>query len=70
MEPYIKSFHEDVCADCAFRVTDQCPCPLGYLLLLAVEAIEAVDERQKAENRGVSPMVPWVVHGAASAVGC
>ena len=48
MDSYIQSFHEDVCADCAFRVTNQCPCPLDYLLLLAVEAIENVDERRKA----------------------
>jgi hypothetical protein len=48
MEPYIQSFHEDVCQDCAFRVTGHCPCPLDYLLQLAVEAIEAVDDRRKA----------------------
>lgn len=45
MEPYIKRFHEDVCAHCLNRPTSQCPCALDYLLLLAVEAIEAVDER-------------------------
>jgi hypothetical protein len=46
MEPYIQSFHEDVCSDCPFRSTGHCPCPLDYLLLLAVEAIEAVDQRR------------------------
>jgi hypothetical protein len=45
MDTYIQSFLEDVCADCAFRVTNQCPCPLSSLLELAVEAIESVDER-------------------------
>ncbi len=48
MEPYIERFHSDVCSHCAIRPTNQCPCPLDYLLLLAVEAIEAVDERREA----------------------
>jgi hypothetical protein len=48
--PYVQSFHEDVCADCAFRVTGRCPCPLAGLLQFAVEAIEAVDERRRSRN--------------------
>ena len=44
MEPYIDRFHEDVCAHCINRPTPQCPCTLEYLLQLAVEAIEEVDE--------------------------
>ena len=48
MGPYIEHFHEDVCAHCVNRTTDQCPCPLEYLLELAVEAIEAVDQRRAA----------------------
>jgi len=46
MGPYIDRFHEDVCAHCANRPTDQCPCALEYLLELAVEAIETVEERR------------------------
>ena len=46
MEPYINRFHEDVCVHCENRTTDQCPCALEYLLELAVEAIETVDERR------------------------
>lgn len=46
MEPYMRHFHETVCTQCANRRTHQCPCPMEFLLLLAVEAIEAVDERQ------------------------
>ncbi len=46
MGPYIDRFHEDVCAHCVNRPTEQCPCALDYLLQLAVEAIEAVDERR------------------------
>ena len=54
MEPYIERFHAEVCSHCANRPTDQCPCPLDYLLLLAVEAIESVDE-QRAANAAAEP---------------
>jgi hypothetical protein len=47
LDPYIEVFHDEVCAHCANRPTNQCPCPLEYLLLLAVEAIETVDERRR-----------------------
>jgi hypothetical protein len=47
LDPYIEAFHDDVCAHCANQPTNQCPCPLEYLLLLAVEAIETVDERRR-----------------------
>jgi hypothetical protein len=45
IDPYIERFHADVCEHCANRVTSQCPCPLDPLLLLAIEAIETVDQR-------------------------
>ncbi len=45
IDPYVVRFHDDVCSHCANEPTDQCPCPLDPLLLLAIEAIEAVDQR-------------------------
>ena len=48
MEPYEQVFHDLVCTQCSNRPTDQCPCPMEYLLILAVQAIEAVDERHAA----------------------
>jgi hypothetical protein len=50
MEPYTTNFHDMVCTQCPNRTTEQCPCPMDYLLLLAVQAIEAVDERHGAES--------------------
>jgi hypothetical protein len=47
MGPYTTNFHEMVCTQCANRTTEQCPCPMEYLLILAVQAIEAVDERRE-----------------------
>jgi hypothetical protein len=54
MDPYIERFHDDVCTHCAGRETRHCPCPLDPLLLLAIEAIEAVDERHE---RARAPIV-------------
>jgi len=48
IDPYIERLHDDVCATCANRTTSQCPCPLDYLLLLAVQAVESVDQRRAA----------------------
>jgi len=45
MDVYIERFHGDVCPHCVNRESPQCPCPLDALLLLAIEAIDAVDER-------------------------
>ena len=46
IDPYIERFHDDVCQHCAARVTRHCPCPLDALLVLAIGAIETVDERK------------------------
>ncbi len=46
IDPYLDQFHEQVCTHCPNRPTNQCPCPLEYLLTLAVQAIEDIDERR------------------------
>ena len=47
MDPYIEKLHEQICEDCAFKDEPTCPCPLEYLLQLAVEAVESVERRVK-----------------------
>src|SRR5690242_14141986 len=47
MDPYIRTFHDGVCSQCPAHNGRQCPCPLDCLLLLAVQAIETVDERRR-----------------------
>jgi hypothetical protein len=54
IDPYVERFHLDICAHCGNRETRQCPCPLEPLLLLAIEAIETVDERRAAGASGVA----------------
>ena len=52
MGPYIEQLHDKICVDCAYRDTPACPCPLDYLLQLAVEAIERVQRRQPYQSTG------------------
>jgi hypothetical protein len=46
MSEYIDNLHDRICSDCPDRETAACPCPLDYLLQLAVEAIESVDRQE------------------------
>jgi hypothetical protein len=43
IDPYIELLHEAICPTCALRHSDDCPCPLDYLLQLAIEAIESTE---------------------------
>jgi hypothetical protein len=51
IDPYIDEFHNEVCAHCSYRLINECPCPLDYLLTLAVEAIEDVDQQRATTLR-------------------
>jgi hypothetical protein len=46
MDSYIEKLHEDNCPTCEFKDSPACPCPLDYLLQLAVEAVEKVERRR------------------------
>jgi hypothetical protein len=54
IDPYIEEFHAEVCTHCSQRLREQCPCPLDYLLTLAVQAIESVDECRAAKVKSRS----------------
>jgi hypothetical protein len=43
IEPYVEELHTHVCAECPHHGSDQCPCPLDYLQVLVVQAVETVD---------------------------
>jgi hypothetical protein len=53
IEPYLTNNRRQVCAHCARLGSDCCPCPMDYLSVLIVQAVEAVDERlaRQAEGR-------------------
>lgn len=53
MDPYILKLHDVICKNCEFHDTADCPCPLDYLLELAVESIERVERRRLGQTNGV-----------------
>jgi hypothetical protein len=46
IEPYLETIRKRVCSECSFRGSECCPCPMDYLLVLTVDAVEAVDARR------------------------
>jgi hypothetical protein len=55
MLPYLAHNREHVCEKCALlNDLDVCPCPMHYLAVLLVQAVEAVDARHAA---GAAPVV-------------
>jgi hypothetical protein len=55
--PYLASVNNCVCTNCPLHHSEVCPCPLEYLLVLTVQAIETVDERRAAETVAQSSTV-------------
>jgi ribosomal protein L40E len=47
IKPYLDHNQEKICRHCELLNTDVCPCPLHYLAVLIVEAVETVDERHR-----------------------
>src|SRR5262245_20282398 len=45
IEPYLEHNRHDICEKCQFLHSSICPCPMDYLAVLLVEAVEAVDKR-------------------------
>jgi hypothetical protein len=47
IEPYLEHNRRDICAHCDYLHSSICPCPMDYLSVLVVEAVEAVDRRRR-----------------------
>jgi len=60
IDPYIERLHDRICSDCEYKDTPMCPCPLDYLLKLAVEAVDKVESRraQSAARDGAANNPP------------
>jgi hypothetical protein len=50
--PYLEHNRQQVCEPCAFLHSGICPCPMDYLAVLLVQAVEAVDHRRQRRERG------------------
>jgi hypothetical protein len=53
IEPYLTNNRRTICEHCALHHGSDCPCPMDYLAVLLVEAVEAVDERRKGRMQPV-----------------
>jgi hypothetical protein len=48
---YLKCNRDRVCRNCQFLLNSTiCPCPMDYLAVLLVEAVETVDQRRKEQE--------------------
>lgn len=47
IEPYLQNLRQKVCGHCPQLCGSACPCPMDYLAVLLVEAVEAVDQRRR-----------------------
>jgi hypothetical protein len=45
--PYLLNNRHKVCEHCANLHASSCPCPMDYLAVLLVQAVEAVDRRRE-----------------------
>jgi len=66
--PYLDHNRERICQHCELLDTEVCPCPLHYLSVLIVEAVETVDERHRVSRRAACVTAP--VTGVDVPVGC
>ena len=44
--PYLEKNRDTICTHCGFREASVCPCPMDYLAVLLVQAVETVDARR------------------------
>lgn len=54
--PYLQRNRKQVCESCALHHGEFCPCPMDTLAVLVVEAVEAVNERQRNRSK-VEPRI-------------
>lgn len=47
IDEYLAHDRKQICEKCNFLHSDICPCPMDYLKVLLVQAIETVDQRKK-----------------------
>ena len=46
IDPYLAHNRLGICAHCPYLHSSICPCPMDYLAVLIVEAVETVDQRR------------------------
>jgi hypothetical protein len=49
--PYLNRNRREICTECPLLHSGACPCPMDYLAVLLVDAIETVDRRRAQRER-------------------
>src|SRR6266700_998449 len=53
IQPYLEHNRSVICQKCPFLHDSMCPCPMDYLSILLVQAVETVDQRLDRQEQGV-----------------
>lgn len=53
IDPYLNHNRQTICEKCAFLHSSICPCPMDYLAVLLVDAVETVDARRQTRRQEV-----------------
>ena len=48
IEPYLMANRKQICESCTLLHSSICPCPMDYLSVLVVQAVEQVDRRRES----------------------
>jgi hypothetical protein len=54
IEPYLEHNRCQICRQCQFLHSSICPCPMDYLAVLLVQAVETVDQRLAGQETTTS----------------
>jgi len=57
--PYLDNNRRKICEHCPMLHSSDCPCPMDYLAVLVVQAVETVDERRGPRLALGLPGLPW-----------
>lgn len=52
IETYLETNRRRICEGCCLLHTSNCPCPMDYLAVLVVQAVETVDHRRERVAAG------------------
>lgn len=55
IDPYLDNMRSDVCTGCSEHGCYGCPCPMDYLSVLLVQAVETVDQRRAEKMPEATP---------------
>jgi hypothetical protein len=55
---YLRNNRQKICEHCTLLHSDQCPCPMDYLAVLVVQAVETVDQRRAQQQPEVAEADP------------